>query len=550
MTIVNNPDKFVEGYANQVSVAAGEGLGLCVSTNAQRYSVKITRVGCDRQIVWTKDEIPGKKYPVPDDASTHGCKWPEALEVPVGKDWPSGYYHVLLSVDGGASGELSFVVRSERPGRDSSILLQLATNTRNAYNTWGGSSLYRGPDTPGRRVSFDRPDSGFVSVDGLLLFSMGLEFEDDLDSGVVSERFRDAFQEQVEAFGVPGILLSLQGTIATQEPGRLWWIDDVFGMGPPGYKVKKSRDSIDVYDGTPIFENGWENWESLFVTWAERKGYKLDFAANSDLEFHPEMLEDYRLVLSVGHDEYWSSPMRDHLEAFIASGGNVGFFSGNSGWWQVRSEDKGRALVCWKEAYKQDPFYANGDHALLSTLWCNHLIGRPENHLTGVSFAFGGYRRFFDQFLDSSGGYTIHRPDHWIFEGTGLRRGDVLGERHNVASYECDGCRFHLEQGLPVPTLGDGTPETFQILATARAGFSMSSGAQLGEGNESDQFREALYGNESDVQHPQPGAACLGSYTRGGTVFTTGCTNWAHGLKGGDEAVERITHNVLSRLSK
>ena len=94
--------------------------------------------------------------------------------------------------------------------------------------------------------------------------------------------------------------------------------------------------------------------------------------------------------------------MRDHLEAFIASGGNVAFFSGNSVWWQVRSEDNGRALVGWKEAYKQDPFYASGNHALLSTLWCNHLIDRPENHLTGVSFAYGGYRRFFDQFLDSS----------------------------------------------------------------------------------------------------------------------------------------------------
>ena len=28
----------------------------------------------------------------------------------------------------------------------------------------------------------------------------------------------------------------------------------------------------------------------------------------------------YKLVLSVGHDEYWSAPMRDHLEAFIAQG--------------------------------------------------------------------------------------------------------------------------------------------------------------------------------------------------------------------------------------
>ena len=47
----------------------------------------------------------------------------------------------------------------------------------------------------------------------------------------------------------------------------------------------------------------------------------------------------------------------------------------------------------------------------------------------------------------------------------------------------------------------------------------------------------------------QPGAAVLGSYTRGGTVFTTGCTEWVRGLAGRDPMVERITRNVLDRLS-
>ena len=42
----------------------------------------------------------------------------------------------------------------------------------------------------------------------------------------------------------------------------------------------------------------------------------------------------------------------------------------------------------------------------------------------------------------------------------------------------------------------------------------------------------------------------LGVYTRGGTVFTTGCTEWVRGLEGRDPAVERITRNVLDRLSR
>ena len=70
----------------------------------------------------------------------------------------------------------------------------------------------------------------------------------------------------------------------------------------------------------------FDRWERDFVEWAEAAGYALDYCANSDLEWHPELLDNYRLVLSVGHDEYWSAPMRDHLEAYIAAGGNAAFF--------------------------------------------------------------------------------------------------------------------------------------------------------------------------------------------------------------------------------
>ena len=37
---------------------------------------------------------------------------------------------------------------------------------------------------------------------------------------------------------------------------------------------------------------------------------------------------------------------------------------------------------------------------------------------------------------------------------------------------------------------------------------------------------------------------------RGGTVFTCGSTDWSHGLRGGDVAVDRITRNVLEKLGK
>ena len=59
----------------------------------------------------------------------------------------------------------------------------------------------------------------------------------------------------------------------------------------------------------------------------------------------------------------------------------------------------------------------------------------------------------------------------------------------------------------------------------------------------------AIYGAGMDKLLPQPGAAVIGAYTRGGTVVTVGSTDWPSGLIGGDKSVARITANVLDRLS-
>ena len=170
------------------------------------------------------------------------------------------------------------------------------------------------------------------------------------------------------------------------------------------------------------------------MTWTENNGIPLAYAANSDLEFHPDVLKSRQLVISVGHDEYWSAPMRDNLEAFIGEGGNVAFLSGNTCCWQVRSEDDGSALTCWKQNYHSDPVYgARKEYALLSSLWSHSLIGRPENTLTGVGFLWGGYHKSHGQYMDGSGAFTAHRTDHWIFEGTRIKPNDDIGGKHTVA---------------------------------------------------------------------------------------------------------------------
>ncbi|MCB1209785.1 MAG: hypothetical protein KDK97_10680, partial [Verrucomicrobiales bacterium] len=161
------------------------------------------------------------------------------------------------------------------------------------------------------------------------------------------------------------------------------------------------------------------------------------------------------------------------------------------------------------------------------------LVERPENQLTGVGFLWGGYRKSHGQFMDDPAEYQVHRPDHWVFEGTNLKRDDKFGGKDTIVGYECDGCELEWKEGLPFPTHKDGTPENFEVLSTCPARWHPD---------------DAEWYERWDIG--RTGAACMGIYTRVGTVFTAGTTDWAHGLMGKDPVVEKITRNVLDRLGR
>jgi len=522
---------YLHGYPSRQSVAPGERVELHVSTSLARYSLAVARLGAGEEEVWRREGIAGTEHPVSDDASSHGCRWPQALELAVGREWPSGYYRVSMrgEAPGGqpVHGAMAFVVRSAEPGRTTRILLQRTTNTDNAYNRYGGSTLYYGPDGPATRVSFERPFAGFEPI-GDYRYTIPGDVEITADGRTLTDEMADALTERGVDTARPTFL----------RPAR---VADCWNLQQAEVTLGLHRrpGRVDVYDSFSSWASCWHNWEGPFAAWAERAGYRIDYAANGDLEFHPEILDEYRLVLSVGHDEYWSKPMRDHLEDYIGRGGNVAFLSGNCAWWQVRSEEDGRALVCFKD-HTRDPHFASGEHDTLTTMWCHRLIGRPENRLTGVSFAYGGYHRFFGMMDEGPDSYTVHRPEHWAFAGTGLERGQSFGALDRIVGYECDGCQVEWRDGLPVPTHRDGTPPNFQILATAPAALGRVD-ASL------EQASRAILGDDGGTL-PQPGLAVMGTYTRGGTVVTVGCTEWSNGLRGGDPTVDRITRNILDRL--
>ena len=170
------PPTRIEGYASEVSVLPGEDLQLHVSTpEGDRYRVEVYRLGWyggqgARLLTCLPscgDDKPGLPYGAPRTDPATGvvrADWPVTETVSIPATWVSGYYYALLRLtaggdDTGARGYVPFVVR-DPPTRRSQILVQVPANTWQAYNPWGGKSLYPFNSTdlaPAVRVSFDRP---------------------------------------------------------------------------------------------------------------------------------------------------------------------------------------------------------------------------------------------------------------------------------------------------------------------------------------------------------------------------------------------------------
>ncbi|MFP9060651.1 N,N-dimethylformamidase beta subunit family domain-containing protein [Natrialbaceae archaeon A-chndr2] len=164
----------IEGYTSSTSVEPGGTLEFAVSTDSEwRYRIDLYRLGwydgAGGRLVTTlqasDDGTNGQRQPVPDpdpDTGRVACDWEytDILEVP--EDWLSGLYvarFVLLNGPAeGTSTAHPFVVRPH-PDRDATGLVQLPLATAQAYNGWGGKSLYdhTSNGTPANEVSHDRP---------------------------------------------------------------------------------------------------------------------------------------------------------------------------------------------------------------------------------------------------------------------------------------------------------------------------------------------------------------------------------------------------------
>jgi hypothetical protein len=446
----------IRGYPRHASVRPGDTLTLHVSTTAPGFRVEWLRQGAELEPVAGADRGVFVGHSLPEGPPDRDWGWP-AYDVPVPEMWRSGVYIALLT-ETTADGE---PVAGAEPGELLFVVRPPVAGPvgRMLYKlSWATYHAYN--------------STGYGSLYAQALWS--------------AESPRPGYKV---TFRRPG-----GGTGGVVQPGD-----------PPDAHEPSSR------------RQTFAHWDTPLIAWLERNGYAVDYCTDLDLHRDPELLAPYALLLSVGHDEYWSEAMRDRLDAFTRDGGNIAFLSGNIGGYRVHLTDGDTAMVCAKVVPPSKS----------ATTWERDEPWEfdPENRTTGVSIHNAG--GWWDGRRDAVG-YTVQHAGHWVYAGTGLADGDVFGDDADLPllGYECDGAEFaRRADGLAVATGAHGTPPTFFILGIAELGAGWSR----------------------STPHA---AATMGIFTtpRGGIVFQGATTDWPM-LVPRNADVERITRNVLDRLS-
>ncbi len=501
----------VWGYTDRLSYQAGETLHLHLNTSLPELTIDILRDGGSLVPVH-RAAVSGRFRETPPDCSVKGCNWPVGYELAIPDDWPSGGYRIRLTASAGSEAVSSdhwFALRAE-PARARGDILQIAaTSTWLAYNDWGGSNHYDGITGPGGdkfapEVSTQRP------------WSRGFCW---LPAGAPRTTHRE--------------------TPALNTVPRYPHLDWAYANG-----FSKKYGSA-----------GWASYDRHLCGWAERQGFSVDMATQTDLHYRPEILDGYACVVVVGHDEYWSWAMRDAIDAYVDAGGHLARFGGNF-LWQVRLEDEGRRQVCYKyRARDEDPIRETEDSHLLTSAWEDPLVGRPGATSVGLNGLRGGYANFGNCVPRGPGGFVVYRPDHWAFRGADVYYGDVLGGASHVFGYEVDGLDYVMRDGLVYPTGTDGAPDSVEVLAMSLATCIEDDHGHEGSvffiGNPDGAFAaNVLYGGSSPeaVDRTGRGSGMIATMTRGkGEVFNAGTCEWVNGLIARDIQVETVTRNVLAR---
>ena len=304
------PEHAIEGFADRTSVRPGEPVRLFVSTRAAHYTVTAFRMGdyppTGAAQVWVSPPQPGRRQADPvvqAPRTTVVAPWDPSLTVDTA-GWPPGDYLLRLDGDGtdGGDGPQQFVpLTVATPDNTGRVVVVNAVTTWQAYNRWGGYSLYAARSgrfaDRSRAVSFDRP-----------------------------------------------------------------------------YQAKDMQGAGDFL----IFE-------LPFVQFAERSGLALGYATDVDLHADPHLLDGAAALITLGHDEYWSSAERAAATAARDRGVNLAFLGGNEIYRHIRFEDSPRGpnrIEVGYKSFEEDPA-SRTDPLEATQQWRSPPDPRPESVLLG-----------------------------------------------------------------------------------------------------------------------------------------------------------------------
>jgi hypothetical protein len=311
------PPHAIEGYSSQCGVRPGEVLELHISTRpAARYRIGVHRLGWyggagGRTVASIPSEgsdLQGAAHNVPKlgaGPQVESARWPVSHTIDVAEDWPSGVYLARLTLTSGEhAGKGSFVpfVVRPAPGSTAATLVQQPVTTAQAYNNWGGKSLYTSNSTDAEaavKVSFDRPYMAWGKAN----------------------------------------------------PNARW----------------------------PFV------WDYQLLRFLEREGFDVAYTTDVDTHREPWSLIGYRLLMTSGHDEYWTSEIRDAFDKVVADGVNLACMGANTAYWQMRFEDDERTMV----EYRRRALDPEPNRALKTELFRNLTPARSECLLWGVQYQDG-----------------------------------------------------------------------------------------------------------------------------------------------------------------
>jgi hypothetical protein len=268
-----------------------------------------------------------------------------------------------------------------------------------------------------------------------------------------------------------------------------------------------------IYENPQSIGSGeWLCFEFPMAYWLEQQGYDVTYCSNSDMLTADRGLK-CKAFLSVGHDEYWDIRQYESVVKLRDAGVNLLFFSGNAVCWVTpyRASSDGRAN---RIMFRGGPYGGKYKYAELR----EKLNGPFPHRGPDEGYLLGS--RNIDP-VNGGGDWSCTKPEHWIFEGTGMKQGDRIP---GLIGWE-----YHGDPPADLPGLeivGEGTA--------------------LQGGVRPQHWTATIYPGPKDnfVFNASTIFWCQGLSTPPGHMLP-----WSHWSRphGPDERVQRITHNLLRR---